>query len=109
MTDKRKGPYEEWLAAKKAGLIDPTATFFQNDAPPAAHLMLPQHVGIAKSIVASRGSLQDLIGARKEACRAVLENPGQVKQIPLPPANVGYVNAMKRQNLSSGKIIFNKL
>ena len=79
------------------------------EAPPSANLMLNQHVGAAKQIVASGGDLTDLIGMRKDAARAVMENPGQVKQTPLPPPNVGYVNAMKRQNLSSGKIIFNKL
>jgi hypothetical protein len=79
------------------------------EAPPSANLMLNQHVGAAKQLVASGGDLTDLIGMRKDAARAVMENPGQVKQTPLPPPNVGYVNAMKRQNLSSGKIIFNKL
>jgi hypothetical protein len=79
------------------------------EAPPSANLMLNQHVGAAKQLVASGGDLTDLIGLRKDAARAVMENPGQVKQTPLPPPNVGYVNAMKRQNLSSGKIIFNKL
>ncbi len=79
------------------------------EAPPSANLMLNQHVGAAKQLVASGGDLTNLIGLRKDAARAVMENPGQVKQTPLPPPNVGYVNAMKRQNLSSGKIIFNKL
>ena len=79
------------------------------EAPPSANLMLNQHVGAAKQLVASGGDLTDLIGLRKDAARAVMANPGEVKQTPLPPPNVGYVNAMKRQNLSSGKIIFNKL
>jgi hypothetical protein len=68
--------------------------------------MLPQHVGLAKSIVEKGGSLQDLIAARKDAVNAVFANPGEQSTIPLPPRNVGYVNAMKRQNLSSSQIIF---
>jgi hypothetical protein len=99
-------------------LADPGTCFYDDagdptpnhkEAPPSANLMLNQHVGAAKQLVASGGDLTDLIGLRKDAARAVMANPGQVKQTPLPPPNVGYVNAMKRQNLSSGKIIFNKL
>ena len=99
----------EMAQRTESGMKQLQPTDNHKEAPPSANLMLNQHVDAAKQLVASGGDLTDLIGMRKDAARAVMENTGQVKQTPLPPPNVGYVNAMKRQNLSSGKIIFNKL
>jgi len=80
---------------------DPTHTvpFFHTGAP-MPNLMIPGHTG--------RGvSHEDRMKQRHAAITAVIQNPGEVSQVPLAPEKTGYVASMKPMNTDSGQIKFN--